>query len=170
MSQAAPYSFISLSQMRQQLANRLYDASMVFWSSAELTVYIQGALRTWNSLTGYWRGDFLFQSVQGQIWYDLPLLANTLRPYTVTDQNIYQEILYHLLEPITGPVSLQFTTDDIVQAVQRRRDEILSITSCSQTRRLVGAAAGRITLPDSVIDVRRMAYLPTESVLTDRKS
>jgi len=144
---------------------------MVFWSSAELTVLIQSSLRTWNALTGYWRNDYTFQSQQGVTWYDLTdttAMPNTLRPYTVTDLSVYQEILYHLLEPITGPVSLQFTTDDIVQAVQRRRDEILSVTSCTQTLRTIGAVAGRITLPDTVIDVRRMAYLPTESVLTGK--
>ena len=168
MSQAAPYSYITLAQFRQQLSRRLYDEFMVFWSSAELTVYVQEALQTWNSLTGYWRGDFVSPTVVSQVWYDIPLLANTLRPYTVTDQSIYSTILYHLLEPITGVVSAQFTNDDITNAVQRRRDELLSITSCTQTVRTVGAVAGRITLPDTVIDVRRMAYLPTESVLTGK--
>jgi hypothetical protein len=167
-TQALPYAYISLANLRQQLANRLYDASMVFWSSAELTVYVQEALRTWNSLTGYWRGDFVAPTVASQTWYDIPALANTLRPYTVTDQSVYETILYHLLEPTTGVVSAQFTNDDIVQAVQRRRDELLSISSCTQTVRTVGAVAGRITLPDTVIDVRRMAYLPTESVLTGK--
>jgi hypothetical protein len=168
MTQAAPYQYISLSTLRQQLANRLYDGLMVFWSSAELTVYVQEALRTWNSLTGYWRGDFTAPTVSSSTWYDIPSLTNTLRPYTVTDQDVYSTILYHLLEPITGVVSAQFTNDDIVQAVQRRRDELLSISSCTQTVRTVGAVAGRITLPDTVIDVRRMAYLPTESVLTGK--
>ena len=165
-TQALPYAYITLAQARQQLANRLYDSNQVFWSSLELNSYITEALRTWNALTSYWRGDFLFPSVQGQIWYDIPTLANTLRPYTVTDVSLYQEILYHLLEPITGPVSLQFSTDDIVNAVQRRRDELLAISDCTQTVTTVGAVAGRITLPDTVIDVRRMAYLPTQSVLT----
>jgi hypothetical protein len=167
-TQALPYAYITLAQIRQQLANRLYDASMVFWSSAELTVYVQEALETWNALTGYWRGDFVVPTVASQTWYDIPALANTLRPYTVTDQSIYSVILYHLLEPITGVASVQFTNDDISQAVARRRDELLSITSCTQTVRTVGAVAGRITLPDTVIDVRRMAYLPTESVLTGK--
>jgi len=168
MTQAAPYQYIQLSTLRQQLANRLYDSGMVFWSSAELTVYVQEALRTWNALTGYWRGDFTAPTDSSTTWYDIPSLTNTLRPYTVTDQSVYQTILYHLLEPITGVVSAQFTNDDIVQAVQRRRDELLSITSCTQTVRTVGAVAGRITLPDTVIDVRRMAYLPTQSVLTGK--
>ena len=167
-TQALPYAYIPLSTLRQQLANRLFDASMVFWSSAELTVYVQEALRTWNALTGYWRGDFTAQTVSSNTWYDIPFLSNSLRPYSVIDRDVYSTILYHILEPITGVVSAQFTNDDIVQAVQRRRDELLSITSCTQTVRTVGAVAGRITLPDTVIDVRRMAYLPTESVLTGK--
>src|SRR5882724_173194 len=170
-TQTLPYAYLTFAQMKQQLANRLYDPTKTFWADAELGVYVAGALRTWNALTGYWRNDYTFQSQQGVTWYDLTdttAMPNTLRPYTVTDLSVYQEILYHLLEPITGPVSLQFTTDDIVQAVQRRRDEILSVTSCTQTLRTIGAVAGRITLPDLVIDVRRMAYLPTESVLTGK--
>lgn len=163
MTQAAPYSYVTLAQARQELANRLYDSNQVFWSPVELSQIIQEALRTFNALTGMWRGDFTFQLVQGTTWYDLAdtaNLPNTLRPYTVTDAVLYTAILYHLLEPPTGPVSLQLTTDDLVNAVQRRRDEILSTTSCTQTRLLVPAVNGRITLPDNVLDVRRMAYLP----------
>jgi hypothetical protein len=169
MSQAAPYSYISFLEMRQAIARRLYDPTMVFWSDAELVFYATEALRTWNAFTSYWRGDFNFASQQNVTWYDLTdttNLPNTLRPITVTDEAIYQEILYHMLEPVTGPVSLQFTTDDVYQAMARRRDELLSISGCTQTITTVGAVAGRITLDDRVIDVRRMAYLPTSSVLT----
>ena len=159
-TQALPYAYVNLATARQQLANRLFDPTQTFWSPTELTQIIQESLRTWNALTAMWRGDFLFPTVQGTTWYDLALLANSLRPYSVTDSVLYQSILFHLLEPPTGPVSLQLTTDDLVNAVQRRRDEILSVTSCTQTRRLVPAVNGRITLPDSVLDVRRMAYMP----------
>jgi hypothetical protein len=167
-TQALPYAYISFLQFRQALSRRLYDPSMVFWTDAELGIYATEALRTWNALTGYWRGDFTSPSAILTTWYDIPSLANTLRPYTVPDQSLYATILYHLLEPPTGVVSAQFSNDDIVQAVQRRRDELLSISSCTQTVRTVGAVAGRITLPDTVIDVRRMAYLPTQSVLTGK--
>ena len=159
-TQALPFAYVTLGVARQQLANRLYDSSQTFWAPAELTQIIQESLRTWNALTSMWRGDFLFSSVQGTTFYDLTQQANTLRPYTVLDTTLYQSILYHLLEPPTGPVSLQLTTDDLVNAVQRRRDETLTVTSCTQTRRLVGAVNGRITLADTVLDVRRMAYLP----------
>ena len=170
----APYSYVTRAQMLQELLNRLYDPTGVFWSAAfdgELDEYINEALRTWNALTSYWRDDFVFTpSFAGIRWYDIPSLPNTLRPYVFLDTNIYFEMQWMLLEPATGinpwTGSSQFTADDFLNAVQRRRDEVLSVTGCTIARvnpngpRTVPAVAGRITLPDTVIDIRRMAYLP----------
>jgi hypothetical protein len=162
-----PYSYTTQGAVLQEIANRLYDPTMTFWTQAELSLYLNEALQTWNALTGYWRGDFTFPTVAGELWYDLTTVPNTLRPYTVTDVNLYVLMQYHFLEPPTGidpwPAngSKQFTSDDFLNAVQRRRDEILSITGCTQAYSLVPAVAGRIALPDRVIDVRRMAYLPS---------
>jgi len=174
----AIYNYITQGQLIQEVANRLYDPTMTFWTSDEIYRYFKEALRTWNALTGYWRGDFTFQSKPGVTWYDLTdtvAMPNTLRPISSTgpalDANLYVLMQYHLLEPPLGinpwpsgspsnTGSLQFTSDDFLNAVQRRRDEILSITSCTLTRRTIPAVAGRITLPDTVIDVRRLAYLP----------
>jgi len=133
-----------------------------------LQIYLAESLRTWNALAAYWRGDFLWQSVPGQQFYDLTSVVdmpNTLRPLTVTDVDIYVEIQYHLLEPAVGVnpwsgVSKQFTADDLIAAVQRRRDEVLSVCGCTITRSTVPAVLGRILLPDNVIDIRRVAYLP----------
>jgi hypothetical protein len=139
---------------------------MVFWSQSELISYFTEALRTWNALTNYWKDDFLFTPSVGVTWYDLTNPSNSLRGYTVTDQSLYLIMQYHLLEPATGinpwPVngSIQFSADDFLNAVQRRRDEILSTTGCTVNRRTVPAVGGRITLPDTVIDIRRIAYLP----------
>ena len=160
-----PYSYITFAQARQQLANRLYDSSKQFWSDPELGLYLKESLRTWNALTSYWRGDFIFPSTQNVTWYDLTAVPNTLRPLTITDVGIYKDIQFSLLEPSVGVnpwtgVSTQFSADDLINAVQRRRDEIVSLTGCRHTRRSVGAVAGRILLPDTVIDVRRLAYFP----------
>lgn len=161
------YTYTTLAAVRQQLADRLYDSGMVFWSSAELTLYIQESLQTWNAFTSFWRNDFTFNTGSGTMWYDLTdtgAMPNTLRPLTTTDQHIYTIMQYHLLEPAvwnpwTG-ASLQFTADDLLKAVQRRRDEILGMTGCDQNISTVGAVAGRITLNDLIIDVRRLTYLP----------
>ena len=165
-TQALPYAYITFIAARQQISNRLYDSTQQFWPPAEVGLYLIEALQTWNALTGYWRGDYNFPTVQGQNWYNLTTVANTLRPLTVTDASVYQFILQQLLEPATGPVSVQYTTDDIYEAIARRRDELLSITGCTQTRTLLGVAVGRTTLSDQVIDVRRIAYLPLLTNLT----
>ncbi len=162
-----PYSYITLAQARAQLAAKLYDISAnLFWSDAEKDQYIIEALRTWNSLTSTWRAEFVFNTGAGVTWYDIPSLANTLRPYTVTDSDLTQLIEYHLLEPITPTYPLvwagsaQFSISDILGAIQRRRDEVVSATGCTITQQLVIAAPGRIFMPDAVIDIRRVAWIP----------
>jgi hypothetical protein len=163
---ASIYNYVSFSAARQELANRLYDSLKQFWSDTELKSLLLEALRTWNAMTSYWKNDFTFSSQQNVMWYDLTdaiNLPNTLRPFTI-GVGIYPDIQFALLEPATGifwpGVSTQFTADDLINAVSRRQDEILSITGCTTTRRLIPAVNGRITLPDTVIDVRRIAYLP----------
>jgi hypothetical protein len=165
---STPYAYQTFAQAKQQLANRLYDPSKVFWTDTELGLYLTEALRTWNAHTAYWRDEFIFPTVSGTTWYDMTdqtAMPNTLRPYTVTDEDLYVLMQYHLLEPPNGATvpwagSAQFTLADFTAAVQRRRDELLSTCSITTTRRTTPAVAGRITLSDRVIDVRRMAYLP----------
>lgn len=161
----ATYNYITLAQAKAQLAMRLYDPTMQFWTAAELGDYILESLRTWNALTGYWRSDFTFPPVALTTWYDIPSLANSTRPITQRDTDIYRLLEYHLLEPATGvnpwTGSSQFSASDLIDAVNRCQDELLSLTGCTVTQRNVSAIAGRIELPDTVIDVRRMAYLPT---------
>lgn len=161
------YTFATLAQARAQLSQRLYDSGMVFWTSAELDVYLNEALRTWNSFSNFWRAEFTFPTVASQAWYDITDVGdapNTLRPLTVTDVELFKQIEYMLLEPATGATwtgSLQFAITDILNAVARRRDEILSATGCYVTQQLISAtAAGRKTLNDKTLDIRRVAWIP----------
>lgn len=165
------YSYITFTQAIAQLAQRLYDTSALrFWTDTELGLYIIEALRTWNSLANFWRDDFTFPTVNGTVWYDITnttTAPNTLRPFSVSDVDIYKQMQYHLLEPATGATwtgSTQFVIDDLLKAVQRRRDEVLSNTACTITRQTTAAAAGRTTLSDSVIDIRRVAWLPNANI------
>lgn len=172
----AIYGYITKDQLIQQIANRLYDSphalssnlAFQFWTGDEIALYLNEALQTWNALTAYHRGDFTFTPPFALTFYDLTSAAqlpNTLRPLTLHDTDLYSIIQYHLLEPVSwNPwvgASLQFSADDLMSAVARRRDEVLSLTGCMISHRTVPAVAGRIQLPDTVIDVRRMAYLPS---------
>jgi len=164
----ATYNYITQAQFLTQLANRLSDSGELFWSHTEKTLYLQEALRTFNALTGFWRGDFIGNTSNGITFYDLTnttTFPNTLRPITLRDTDLYGVIQYQLLEPSIGVnpwtgVSTQFSADDLINSVQRRRDELLGVSGCTISRRTIGASAGRTLLLDSVVDVRRLAYLP----------
>lgn len=165
------YQYATLAQARQQVANRLYDPGMVFYVPAELTLYIQEALRTFNALAQYWRDEFLFTPTDDVQWYDLTQVPNTLRPYTVEDTDLYTVMEYQLLEPVAGNYPAtgttwtgtgMFTISDLMNAVQRRRDEIYSVTGCAITKTILPLTPNetRTVLADNVIDVRRVAYSP----------
>lgn len=166
-----PYSYATLTDAKVELARRLYDPSNLFWSADELTLYIQTALRTWNSLTNYFRSEFILQSIANQTWYDITSLVdapNTNRPLTLTSTDLTKQIEYHLLEPPTGvnwTGSLQFNINDILGSIQRRRDEVLSNTTSYVTRSLIGAPtnSNRVFVNDTVIDIRRLAWIPVAS-------
>src|SRR5437762_5788040 len=99
-----PYSFLTYGESRQRLAERLYDATSIFFSDAELGLYIKEALRTFNALANFYREEFVFNTQANVTWYDLTdttNLPNTLRPFTVTDGSLIELIEYHLLEPPT---------------------------------------------------------------------
>ena len=154
------YNTYQLQDVQGYLANRLYDPTNQFWSLAELTLYIQEALQTWNALTNFWRGDFTFQTNQNQWWYDLTQLTNTLRPMTATIAGLYPILNYHLLEPPTGIVSAQFTQAEQYQAILFRENEVLSECGTNPTVEYIPAVNGRITLADGTFDVIRISYQP----------
>lgn len=165
------YTYAPLAQAISDLASRLSaqigNPLQAFWSSAELQAYLNEALMTWNALTSFWRADMVFPIRQNQTWYDLPSQVNSPRPYTVTDQLILEQIEYHLLEPLTAAYPLvwggskQFDLQSILGAIQRRRDEVLGATDCTINVTMVNAPfVQRIPLPENVIDLRRVLWVP----------
>ncbi len=158
---------ITLATAYTDLAARLYDPTNQFWTQVELLLYLQEAMREWNALTGYWRGDFLLTPSQGTTWYDITNVAvapNTLRPLTLTQTNLLTLLEYHLLEPPVGSGpwtgSAQFTLAQLQAAIVRRQQELLGATGCSLTQSLIAAAPGRTALPTTTLDLRRVAFLP----------
>jgi hypothetical protein len=149
-----------LQDIQNALALRLYDRNNVFWPLAELTLYILEALQTWNAMTNFWRGDFVFPTVSNQTWYDLTTVANSLRPMNTAFTSLYQNLNAHLLEPLAGIASAQFTATEYANALAFRVNEMLGETGVTLTRSLIPATNGRITLPDGTFDVIRLAYLP----------
>lgn len=166
------YGHITWAQAKTQLANRLGDSAKTFWVDTELGLYLREALRTFGLLSAFWRERGALTTVSGTAFYTIttqtygsPTLTSLLG-YTVADRDLIQTMQYHLLESaasqsIWGGTSM-FTLDDLRYAIQRRRDQFLADTGCVVTRSLVNVAlpqSGRQILADTIIDVRRAAWL-----------
>ena len=171
---ALSYSWLTFSSARQELAARLSDSGKVFWTDAELKLYVIEALRTWNSLAAFYKDRDSLTTSPNQPYYDLPSsLSGGLRAYNVTDLQLLTEIEYHLMEPPTGATwtgSEMFTVQDILTAIQRRRDQFLNETGTVLTRQTFAVSApteGRVLLtlssPFNIIDIRRVAWKDTPS-------
>ncbi len=158
------YSWLQFATARQQLAARLADSNNVYWADAENALYIQKALRIFNVLSFTWKMEFTYTS--SSLWNSLGSLTNSPRLRTLTDTEAYTEIEYMLTEPPTGGTwtgTTQFTINDLSQALQHRRDEMLQASNCNQSL-MTGIAltpnTRRTVLPDTTIDVARVRYIP----------
>ncbi len=142
---------------------------MSFWTTAEINANVVEALRTWNAGARYWRNRVTFNTVSGQAFYDLSSTTGTSADlgYTVTDQDLVSSIEYSLLEPATFTAwtgTTQFTLSDVVNALERRRNQFLVETGAvltNYTQNVAPPFAGRVAISNSVIDVRRLAWQTT---------
>lgn len=158
-----------------RLGDRLFYGSVGAWP--EVRLYINEALRVWNSLANFWRDRIVLQTVVGQPFYRITeagIITNppNLLTSTLTDQSLIAEMMYHLLEtqPLEAdPIDVtvwrgtdMFTLPALLGALQRRRDQFLHETSITLRHEVVSgviSSEGRMDLPESVMDVRRVSWL-----------
>ena len=178
---APGYSYLSLGSARSILASRLQDAGLVYYSGGngagsplELNQYLVQALRAWQAYTWAYRQRAGFTTTAGTAFYDL---NSTLTPacmaHTVTDREIVTLLLAQLLEPpltATWAGSGMFAFSAIMAAIQARLNRFLGDTGveCSEVVQPAGVAppVDRIWLPDTVLDIRRAAWLNAAGVPT----
>jgi hypothetical protein len=176
-----PFTAIRLDQAREALAARLHDPGLMFWSAGELDRYLRVALQTWQAHAATWRDrvEAEIPLVQGDTgpWYDLTQVATDLCDRSITDQDLLTQLCDLLLEP--GPDwanlpalwtgSEMFTLEDLTTALQRRRDQFLVETTSVVHHRQIptpGAPNGRVPLPEVILDLRRVAWVDVEGVIT----
>lgn len=156
------YSWISFPQAQQQLAARLSDEANVKWSLAELQIYIQEALRTWNALTLTWKIDYTYTPTVN--WQFLNTQAGSPRYQTVTQTDLMTIMEYHLMEPPTGLVwsgTAQFASSDLLAALQLRRDEIILATDCNEAFVQIEGTPNfiRLPFPDTTLEPHRIQWI-----------
>lgn len=164
------YTYINFAQCKSQLASRLGDANKVFWTDEELGIYITEALRTYGLCSGFWRARGTVTASPSLAFYDLNTLlydgAEYILSPTITDRDIIKQLQYMLLESTASQSSwsgtAMFTYNDLANAVQNALNQFLSDTGIVVNRTMLSVSsppAGRQELAQSVIDVRRAAWL-----------
>ena len=162
---ASPFQWLTFGQAKAEVALRLGDESNIFWTDAELGLYIEEALRLWNCLTAYWSAPYTFTFTQTSAnWYSSNGTGSPRKPI-LTDADVYTLIEYHLLEPATGGTwtgTNQFSIADLSQACSRRRNEILQASACNmaETPLNVTPNTSAVSLTDLFLDVRRCRWVP----------
>lgn len=165
------YTAPTLTEAQIALASRLNDQFQIHWVQDELTVYLREALRTWNAWTSHFRDRGTLTITNPATFADLPTgLSSSLRAQTVTNWELIADLQYALMEaPAPGGTwtgTDQFTLDQLSTAIQRRVDQFLRETGAQQTQAdlaFAAPAAGRLTLSEDVLLVRRAAWVPNGS-------
>jgi hypothetical protein len=147
-----------------ELAERLNDPSKVFWTDGELKVHIWNALRFWNVLAAENRVRFQATIGSPDVWYDLLSLTSP-RTANLRDTDVYSWLQYALLEAQAADAAVgsgQYSSDDLVQAVQRKRDEFLFRSGCTTTVETLAVLpnVSAVALPNTVIQTWRAYWLP----------
>lgn len=165
------YNYLTWSALQAQLSLRLYDTAQVFWVIPEIQLILKEALRTFGLASSFWRDRGNLTSSTNTTFYDLPSTlkngtSELILGYTVTDQDIIQQLQFALLESAASQTSWSgtqmFTYQDLVNATQNRLNQFLSDTGCVVNRVLNPVASppiGRQALDQSIIDVRRVAWV-----------
>lgn len=164
----SPFGWLTLTQAIAEVSLRLGDENSVFWTSAEIQLYLNESLRLWNCLTAYWATPFVFDFTQVSAnWYAANGSGSPRQP-TLTDSDVYTLIENHLIEPPTGSTwtgTDQFSITDLSQACSRRRNEILQVAACNMSEFSLAMTpnTSNVSLTDILLDVRRVRWVPAPS-------
>lgn len=190
------FQWITFAQMKAALASRLAitpwpSVQPSFWVDDELGRYIKEALRTWNALTNIWNADFDLSPIitANQIWYPLQSQVGYPRKRTVRDQEVEILMAYHLLEPPglgtggfgfnfganfgwgnTPPGTGMFTMQEMSDALERRRDEIIQVTACNLAEITIATTPNTRAnyFPDTTLSPLRARFVPAPGMGTPR--
>lgn len=164
------YSWLTFAQAKAALAQRLDDPNLVHWANDEIGLYLKEALTIWQALTGYSRARGTFNLSNAVPFYDITTLlkngaGNLILAMDVTDAQVIPLMQYMLLEtpgiPWTG--TSQFNLNEFTFSLQSTRNKFLSDTGTVISQSIVNVLSpplGRFPIDDTIIDVRRAAWLP----------
>lgn len=160
------YTNITFANLKSKAHARLGNSA--FWSTTELGLYINEAIRIWNILTlGGVSGSVTssFNTVNGTEWY-----ATNQAPGTIIQvEDIINEMQYHCLEPPNLGVSMAsdlWTVDEWIDYLKYNHETFVNLTHCHNKKFTGTIGGGGITWKNS--EVEAMLVLGKEVQKTDR--
>lgn len=170
----ALYNYSTFGQLKAQLARLLSDELMVFWQDSELGIYLNAALREWNSIARTFRDRGTFTTNTTDTFYDLrDVLENGagekfLDP-VITDAQLLTQAKLMLMEPSVGFTD-GLSQEDFDEAFARRRHQFqleTGLVISETTAQVITSGAGRVQfVDDSIIDIRRASWLSLDGAYT----
>jgi hypothetical protein len=160
----AVFTWLTKTAAVNALAARLNNSSL--WTAAELWIMLTEGLRHFNALTEQWNQTFSVNNANGA-WINTATLTGSPRLRSVTDQYLYNQMAYMLMEsPLGGGAwvgTSQFNLGQLQQALQVRTQEVIQAASCniaqlSPISATPGVRAG-YALGDTVLEPRRNRFL-----------
>lgn len=172
-----PYTYATLDDLLLTLGSRLGDPQHVFWTEAELTIYINDALRTWNSISRMFRDRGFFTTTSTDTFFDLTQVLSNGSEFilsrNVTEAQQVEQLKYMLMEPAPADqvtFTNQYVLEDLTNALIGSRNQFLLETGIAITLtadQVVGAGDGRIVIADqNVIDIVRASWTDQDGVVT----
>lgn len=162
------YLHTTFAQAKTRLASLLGDSNKVFWSDAELGVYIIEALRFWGVAAQYWKASGKVNLTPGKAFYDMRTdvldFSNVpLQSTTIVDRDLINEIAFQLIEPpisnwAAGWIGTEmFSLEEITDILSKSRDDILRQSGILAVERAYNPFTGvaRIDLNDVTVHVLR---------------
>ncbi len=155
------YQRATLSDLRTSTNSRV--GSALFYADPEIDAAINEALKIWNLFTGQWNGTESVATTSDTIFYSTTLVTNA-----VTDQNLLNEMQYHMMETANSGSSM---TSDIwtLAEVQRYLNDrhrqligsgklILAVDNSIST--VIGTASYDLNdISDKLVDIHRVAWV-----------
>ena len=154
------------------LQTRLAESVGVYWTAAELALYIRQAIREFQVLSGYWKSRIQLATAANTPFYDLSA-ADPQLAYNVTDLDILSQVGFQILESGSAPfiATSQFSLATLTNALNQRREEIFGNTRMvvQQYTLAVGPPVdGKIVLPSGSLQVHRADWQDGASSLWTR--
>jgi len=165
------YNWLTKTAAITALQARLSQWSL--WTTDELWIYLTESLRHFNGLCEQWNQTVAIPNANGQ-WINTGTLSTSPRLRSVTDQYLYNQMAYMLLEPplVSGAWagSTQFTLQNLQWSLQKRVQEVIQATSCniaqlSPIDATPGVRSG-YALADTVLEPRRNRFLALMVITT----